>query len=145
MTPKILLRIAAFVILFHNIGHNIGQLGWKHSPDGAKQEVIERMIAVKSPFMGATHSMADYYDGYSFACTLAFLLISAILWFLTDDMALYTPLAKKIQVTLAIILFFWGINELIFFFPFAASFSLSAMLLIILALMRQKKTSEPHS
>ncbi len=115
MKPKILLRIASIIMFLHDIGHTFGHLTWKQSPDPAKQEVIKQMTDNKFPFMGAVRSMSDYYDGYGWASTLALLLIAALAW---------------------------GIDELIFFFPFAAAFSLLAFLLTGIAIfqIRNQKT-----
>src|SRR5260221_12106082 len=115
MKPKILLRIASIIMFLHDIGHTFGHLTWKQSPDPAKQEVIKQMTDNKFPFMGAVRSMSDYYDGYGCALTLALLLIAALAW---------------------------GIDELIFFLPCAAAFSLLSFLLTGIAIfqIRNQKT-----
>ncbi len=138
MNPKILLRIAAILMLLHAIGHTYGSLNWKKATDPAKQAVIESMMH-KFPFMGVERSVAEYYDGYGFACTLALLLITAILW-ITSNVAPHSiALVKNILVVLSFILLAWGIDELIFFFPFAAAFSLLSFLLTLVATLRLMK------
>jgi len=139
MNPKILLRIAAIIMLLHAIGHTIGALTWKKTPDVAKQAVIEFMTAHKFPFMGAERSMGEYYEGYGFACTLALLLIVAILWITSNVTPHSIALVKNILVVLSIILLAWGVDELIFFFPFAAAFSLLSFLLTLVATLRLMK------
>jgi len=139
MNPKILLRIAAIIMLLHAIGHTMGALTWKKTPDVAKQAVIELMTAHKFPFMGAERSMGEYYDGYGFACTLALLLIVAILWITSSVTPHSIALVKNILVVLSFILLAWGIDELIFFFPFAAAFTLLSFLLTLIATMRLMK------
>jgi len=139
MNPKVLLRIAAMIMLLHAIGHTLGALTWKKTPDVAKQAVIELMTAHKFPFMGVERSMAEYYDGYGFACTLALVLIVAILW-ITSNVTPHTiALVKNILVVLSFILLAWGIDELIFFFPFAAAFTLLSFLLTLVATLRLMK------
>jgi hypothetical protein len=139
MNPKVLLRIAAILMLFHTIGHTIGASTWKKTPDVAKQAVIASMTSQKFPFMGTDRSMGEYYDGFSFACTLALLLITAILW-ITSNVAPHSiALVKNILVVLSIILLAWGIDEMIFFFPFAAAFSLLSFLLTLIATLRLMK------
>jgi len=139
MNPKVLLRIAAILMLLHAIGHTIGALSWKKTPDAAKQAVIESMTAHKFPFMGVERSMAEYYDGYGFACTLALLLITAVLWITSNVTPHSISLVKNILFVLSFILLAWGIDELIFFFPFAAAFSLLAFLLTLVATLRLMK------
>lgn len=139
MKPKILLRIASILILFHDIGHTLGHSGWKHTDDPAKQDIINHMNGGRFPFMGAVHSMGDYYEGYGYASTLALLLIAAVLWIVSDAPAGSTDLVRKILLVTATVLLAWGIIELIYFFPFAASFTLLAMLLTAWATFNLKK------
>jgi len=89
--------------------------------------------------MGAERSMGEYYDGYGFACTLALLLIVAILWITSSVTPHSIALVKNILVVLSFILLAWGIDELIFFFPFAAAFTLLSFLLTLIATMRLMK------
>ena len=139
MNPKVLLRIAAILMFLHAVGHTMGALSWKKTPDAEKRAVIESMTAHKFPFMGEERSMAEYYDGYGFACTLALLLITAILW-ITSNVAPHSiALVKNILFVLSFILLAWGIDELIFFFPFAAAFSLLSFLLTLIATLRLMK------
>jgi hypothetical protein len=142
MKPKILLRIAAIIMLLHDIGHTMGALTWKQTTDSAKQEVINQMTEKKFPFMGAVRSMSEYYDGYGFASTLALLLIVILLWITSSVTSQTASLVRKILILLTIILLLWGIDELIFFFPFAAAFSLIAMLLTFIATIRLSNLKE---
>jgi len=131
--------MAAIIMLLHAIGHTMGALTWKKTPDVSKQAVIEFMTAHKFPFMGVERSMAEYYDGYGFACTLALLLITAVLW-ITSNVAPHSiALVKNILFVMSFILLAWGIDELIFFFPFAAAFSLLSFLLTLVATLRLMK------
>jgi hypothetical protein len=137
MKHKILLRSASIIILIHNLGHTFGALTWKHADDPAKQKIIDQMIEYKFPFMGASRSMGEYYDGYGFVSTLALLFIAAILWVLSG-VSLENKFVKKTLVITSVTMFFLGITELIFFFPLAAAFSLLAFVLTIFALLKQK-------
>jgi len=47
-----------------------------------------------------------------------------LLWIVSGATAQNTVLVKKIQAVMCIVLLAWGIDELIFFFPFAASLRL---------------------
>jgi hypothetical protein len=126
MMPKLLLRIAAILIIIHSALHTLGFSGWKQAPDPVEHGVIQQMTGHQFPFMGATHSLADYYDGFGYACSIALFLIGGILLIVASDLSSNTALAKKIIITLSIALLFWGIDELIFFFPFAAGLTLIA-------------------
>jgi len=139
MNPKVLLRIAAILMFLHAVGHTIGASTWKKTPDPAKQAVINSMTSQKFPFMGTNRSMAEYYDGYGYACTLALLLITAVLWITSNVAPHSVALVKNILFVMSFILLAWGINELIFFFPFAAAFSLLSFLLTLIATLRLMK------
>jgi len=136
MKPKILLRVASIVMILHDVGHMIGSLTWKQTAELEKQQVIEQMTEHRFPFMGAMRSMGDYYDGYGYASALAILLISVILWIVSGSAAQNPSLAKNILITISATLLLWGINELVFFFPFAAAFSLFAIALTFIALLQ---------
>jgi hypothetical protein len=139
MKTKLILRTAAIIMLLHDIGHTIGASTWRNAPEPEKQEVIKLMCDKKFPFMGKERSMGEYFDGYGFACTLAMLLIVIILWLVSNAETENTKLQKKIVLAVSIILLFWGIDELLFFFPFAASFSLISSALGFYAFFRLSK------
>ena len=120
MKPKLLLRIAAVLMFIHCVLHTIGFSGWKTDP--TRQVVIKAMTGQKLPFMGANRSMGEFYDGFGYASTIALLLIAVSLWIVSGELA-SRALAKKMILTLAVILAFWGLDEIIFFFPFATSIS----------------------
>ena len=126
MKPKLLLRIAAILMLIHTMGHSLGMAGWKNATDPIQKNVIDQMINNKFPFMGDVHSIADYYEGFGYACTIAMLLISVILWLTASETERASTFAKKIAFVLGVSLLAWGVDELICFFPFAAWTSLIA-------------------
>lgn len=126
MKAKIALRIAAVLMLLHDLGHTMGALTWKKTPDPAKQEVIRQMTDKKFPFMGKESSLAEYMDGYGIASTLAMLLIVIVLWIISGADNQTKAMAQKITLVIAVILALWAIDELIFFFPFAALFTVLA-------------------
>jgi hypothetical protein len=129
MRAKIILRAAAIIIFLHGIGHTMAVLTWKDDPDPKKMEVVRQMTENKFPFMGTSRSMGEYFEGFGIHGTLSLLLITLILWYASDVKEPNKNLNKKIILTVSIILLVWGIIELIYFFPFAASFSLISSLL----------------
>jgi hypothetical protein len=141
MKPKLLLRIAAVLILFHALGHTYGHLTWKLSPELTKQEVIKQMTENKFPFMGTVRSMTEYYDGFGFIVTVALLMIAVLLWVASNVTAQSVDLARKFVLTLSLALMAFGVLEVIYFFPFAAAFSFIASVLgfySIVLLTKQK-------
>jgi len=137
MLPKLLLRIAAVLILFHAVAHTFGHSRWKKAPGTEKQQVITAMTSHSFPFMGANRSMGDFFEGYGYACTLALLLIAWLLWVIATETG---ALAKKIVAAISICLLFWSAAEFIYFFPFAAIITLLAALLSLSAFFSIKKS-----
>jgi hypothetical protein len=139
MKPRILLRMAAVSMFVHVIGHTIGAATWKHAIEPAKQEVIRQMVEQRFPFMGTVRSMAEYYDGYGYASTLSLLLVVALLWILSDLADRNAAISAKILLPVSLYLLLLGIDETLFFFPFAAALSLLAALLGSLSFLTLKK------
>ena len=137
MKSKILLRISAVLIAIHAIGHSVGFLSWKDHVNATYDEVVKQMTGPKFPFMGASHSLGDYYDGFGLVITLALILCS---WFLfmaanmTDDD--HRSIATRMLLPLSAYLVGQGIIEIIYFFPFAAGLSLLAAALAIVVMFQ---------
>ena len=136
MNAKLSLRIAAIIMFLHDAGHIMGTLTWKKVSDPIEADVINRMDGNRFPFMGAVKSIGEHYDGYALATALALLLIAIILWLVSGAVEEDSNLSRKIIFTLSAILLFWGVDELLFFFPFAAAFSLLACVLCIYSLLK---------
>ncbi|HTD98800.1 MAG TPA: hypothetical protein VK668_05915 [Mucilaginibacter sp.] len=126
MKPKLLLRIAAVLILIHGVLHTIGFSQWKQDPDPARHEVIKQMTGQKFPFMGTSRNMGEYYDGFGYAGSIALILIAFLLWIVSGELSPNPSLAKKVIVVLSFGLLAWAIDEVIYFFPFAVGLALVA-------------------
>jgi hypothetical protein len=120
MSAKLLLRIAAALMLLHTLGHAIGALSWKKAPNPAVKAVIDAMLNNHFAFMGRSVSFGDFYAGYGYSMIGVLLLVAILLWILSE-----TP-SPRIIIALGLFLLFMGIIELIYFFPFAAAVSLLA-------------------
>ena len=131
MTYKLLLRIASIAMLVHFLGHTMGHLMWRDTPDA--EGVIGAMAGTLFPFMGTERSFADYYEGFSWFVVLMLAAAAVWLWVLSSrpvlDRALLWPLA-------IMLLGFAGI-ELVYFFPFAAGMSALAGICTVVALVRK--------
>ena len=128
MKPKLLLRIAAVLMLIHGILHTFGFSQWKQDTDPAKHEMIKLMTGQKFPLMGTSRNMGEYYDGFGYASSIALILIAVLLWIVSGELSSNLSLAKKVIVVLSFVLLAWAIDEAIYFFPFAVSLSLISCL-----------------
>lgn len=142
MKPKILLRIAAMLIFIHSVLHTFGFGTWKQAPDPVYKAIVDGMTGHKFPFMGAIRSLGDFYEGFGYASSIALFLISIVLWFVSDETSRSANLAKKIIYAVGTALVAWGIDELIYFFPFAAAITLTAAVLTLSSGFVMKKSSQ---
>ncbi len=136
MNSKLLLRIASGAMFFHLLGHTYGHSTWKQTTDPVKQGVLSQMTDHKFPFMGSMRSLADYFDGYSWATSIALFFFAVILWLVSGAVKENAGLAVKLLIAIAICLFAWSIDEFIFFFPFAACNTLLAAILTLVAIVK---------
>jgi hypothetical protein len=139
MKAKLLLRIASGAMLFHLLGHSVGNATWTQTTDPVKQEVINAMTNHDFPFMGAMRSMGDYYSGYGYCVSIALLFFAVVLWLFSGAVKENIALVYKLLVATTFFLFAWSIDEFIFFFPFAACTTLLAALLTTIAAIQLKK------
>jgi hypothetical protein len=135
MKPKLLLRVAAVIIFLHAAAHLMGHLHWKETTDPEKQVVISKMTDHFFPFMGMSRSMADYFEGFSNASSLGLLLMAFLLWVVAGD---NSPVTRKVTAGIFICLLFWGIDEVIYFFPLAAGMTLLAAAITFIAFLRAR-------
>ena len=135
MKPKLLLRIAAVLIFIHAVLHTFGFSQWKQDPDPAKHEMIKLMTGQRFPLMGTSRNMGEYYDGFGYATSITLVLIAVLLWILSGEILTSPSLAKKVILVISCSLLVWAADEVIYFFPFAASLSSAAGLCGFAALM----------
>lgn len=132
MKPKFSLRISALLVLLHTIGHAMGALTWKKAPNSTIQQVVDGMQNNHFDFMGRSISLGLFFDGYGFIMIGVLLLLTLLLWQLASEPN------HKVILMLSLFLLFMGICELIWFFPFAAAFSLLAGVISLYAYFKTK-------
>lgn len=126
MKPKLLLRLGAIIMILHLAGHTFGHLGWRKCTEPVREEVVRHMTEYKFPFMGAIHSIGDYYEGYGWTGGVALFFFAAIMWSLSAASVSESSIVRRQTIILTLCLLVWGVLEWIFFFPFAAAFTLAA-------------------
>lgn len=136
MKSKIILRIACLLILVHLLGHSLGHLQWDKPKDPKMQEVVKIMKGYSAQFMGATKSMANYYEGYSIIMFFVFAMTILILWSVSSFVD--KDIAVKILYPIAITYLAFGVIEYFYFFIFAASISFLAGVCVFLAINSAK-------
>ena len=135
MRSKLLLRIAAVLMLLHTVGHSLGMLPSSEPPNPRVGLVIKGMETEHFSFMGRITTLAQTFNGYGIILIFVLLLISVQLWQLAA-----TP-NKSMVLTLAVYLLITCCFEYIYFFPFAALFTLLAGIATVFAFYKLKVTS----
>jgi hypothetical protein len=129
---KLALRIAAILMLLHTAGHTMGALTWKNAPNVRVAAVVTGMENEHFDFMGRSLTLASFFNGYGFIMIGVLLLISILLWLLSS-----APVRSMILL-LGLFLVFMAIMEFIYFFAFAAAFSLLAGISTLFAYQKSK-------
>lgn len=137
MSSKLLLRIAALLIVVHMLGHVMGHLTWDKPEDPKMGEVVTAMKGYSTEFMGAQKSMADYYQGYSLMIFGIFGMAVALLWIASGIVTSDRAIARKMILPVGIAFLFFGVAEFIYFFPFAAGTSFLVGLLVVVAIAKK--------
>lgn len=137
MSSKLLLRIAALLIVVHMLGHVMGHLTWDEPEDPKMEEVVTAMKGYSAEFMGAQKSMADYYEGYSLMIFGIFGMAVALLWMASGIVISDRAIARKMMLPVGIAFLFFGVIEFMYFFPFAAGTSFLAGLLVVVAVAKK--------
>jgi len=128
MKQKTLLCIASVIMMLHTLGHTMGALTWKDAPNTAVKQVIEGMLGNRFDFMGRSVSIGGFFSGYGYSMIGVLLLISILLWLLSLEPN------KRFILALGLFLLFLSVIEFVYFFPFAAAFSLLAGMATLSAL-----------
>jgi len=130
MKPKVLLRIAAALMLLHAIGHTMGTLGFGQPKNPRVAAVLDGMRSEHFDFMGRSATLAQFFDGYGVSLIFVLLFVSVQLWLLSANPA------KQMLVGMGLFLTVTAVCEYIYFFPMAALFTLLSAVCVWVALFR---------
>jgi hypothetical protein len=139
MKAKVLLRIAAGLIFIHLLGHGVGHKDWDKPTDPRMMDVVTAMKSYQGEFMGAVHSMGDYYNGYSIIIFGLYGMSISLLWIASGLITEQSTIIIKILYPIGIAYLFFGVVEFLYFFPFAASMSFFAGVSTILSIVMAKR------
>lgn len=140
MSAKLSLRIACILIIIHLVGHAIGHATWDSPEDSGMQNVVNAMKDHEAEFMGATRSMADYFNGYSSIMFFVYAMSISVLWTCSSAAEINRIFARKILSPIALAYVAFGVIEFMYFFAFAGAISLGAGLLTLYAVYLLSKT-----
>ncbi|MCL2291166.1 MAG: hypothetical protein FWC34_10800 [Bacteroidetes bacterium] len=139
MKPKLILRIAAIVLILHAIGHSMGAFTWQKPDSGIPVEVVQTMQEVHFDFMGKENTMAAMFTGNGTAGIILLLLMSVILWVVSGWNNKFVT--KILWIVFCAILVL-AIAEVIYFFPMAYMLCFVAAGLVLWGIFKMKKIKE---
>ena len=137
MTPKLFLRIAFGLILFHLLGHTVGHFTWKDTEDPVLRELIQKMQSHSFDFMGTPQTLAGHHEGYSLMLGLTLIMLAVITWMFSTRIS-DTPQFKAVVLAIGIFFVVFGIVETIYFFPLPGVTSILAGTAYLMAANRAK-------
>lgn len=140
MTPKLLLRIAAGLVLFFAFGHTIGHTT-RHQAEGAQQTVLQTMQEVKFDFFGNTTSYDGMYNGLSLNLIFTLIAFVLILWFVSNTTNEKPKLAMQIVVPIALCLLGFAVTSFLYFFLVPAITCLLASVALGVAMITLNKST----
>ena len=133
--PKLILRIAACMIFINAAIHIYTHLQWTSATDAASHAIINQLPLAKLSFLGVTHTLSDYFDGYAYIVAIFLVLVGALLWALSDISEEYTAPGLKLLIPITIFLVVLFFYTILFFIPGEAGFSGLATLLCTRAIV----------
>ncbi len=136
MGPRLLLRISAVLMFIHALFHVLGHLKWKTLSSPSYDVVVKHMTERKFPFMGAEHSMGDYFDGYGYIIAIFIVLTGCLLWALSDISMKYPLVGLQLLIPITLFIILLTIDVFIFFFPAAAIYSGLATVCCTMAIVK---------
>jgi hypothetical protein len=137
MKTKLLLRIAAGLMVFHALGHTRAIATWQNPGSAVPAELIEKMQTIHFSFKGNDSTMAAFYSGNGYAATILLLLIAALLWIVSDW---ENKAAVKLLWPAALSVILLAVIELIYFFPLAVIISLITAGLVFFSIFKLSKS-----
>ena len=139
MSSKILLRIAAVVMLLHSLGHTFGVITWQDPNGEIPIEVVQKMQEVQFSFMGKDGStMAEFYSGFGYCGTILMIFIAALLWLFS---AWKDKSVTKVLWVTGLTTVMLSVVEIIYFFPMAVAFCLLTAALIFISIFLINKSN----
>jgi hypothetical protein len=135
MTPKLLIRIAAGLVLFFAFGHTVGHTT-RHQAEGAQQTVVTMMQDVRFDFFRNTTSYDGMYNGMSLNLIFTLIAFALVLWFVSNVTNEKPKLALQIVLPIALCVFGFAVTSFLYFFLVPAVTCLLASLALTFAALQ---------
>jgi hypothetical protein len=145
MQPKLLLRIAAFFILFVAVGHTLGNCTRKATTDARQQEIFKQMADYRFDFGGSMRSWDNFYDGMSLDVSLTLVIFTVLLWLISGPVNKYPVFCTSLLWAILACFTGFTIIGFMYFFIVPAICTLIASLLVTIVIFQLRKLSPINS
>jgi hypothetical protein len=136
ITSKLLLRIAAIIMLLHSIGHTVGFSNWQNPNGKVPVAVVQKMQHTHFLVQGKDTTMAASFSGSGYMASIFLLLIVSILWAFSSRAG---KDSSTVLLLTGVAIAFLVVVEFLFFFPMVALLSLTAATLIFISVFKINK------
>jgi hypothetical protein len=134
--PKLLIRIAAGLILFFLIGHSMGHFTRHDVTDLKEKEVLQVMSNNQFDLFGETTTYDHMYTGMSMNLIFTLLAFTIILWHISNIRTENKKLATQLLLPVTLCVFGFCITSFLFFFPIPAITCLIAGVILTFAIIK---------
>jgi hypothetical protein len=135
MKPWIWLRVAAALQAFFTFGHTVGGIPRKAIHGLQEQALFDAMRALQFDVMGSTRSNWDFYRGFSITVSIAFAVLTVLLWQLATMSRAQPANARPLVATILVgelLIAFVSLNDF-FIIPSVTAVLVSLCLAVTLA------------
>jgi len=139
ITSKLLLRIAAIIMLLHTIGHTVGSAGWQNPNGKVPADVVQKMQNTHFVIQGKNTTMAMSFSGMNYIASVFLLSVTCTLWIFSNRTG---KDASIILITVAAAIACVAVIEWLFFFPGVAFLSLAASVLTFVSVYKLNKITK---
>ena len=134
--PKLLIRIAAGLILFFAFGHTMGHFTRYDVTDPKEKEVLQIMSNNRFDLFGQTTSYDKMYTGMSMNLIFTLLVFTIILWHISNISTDNKKLATNLLLPVTFCVFGFSVTNFLFFFLVPAITCLVAGIISTFALIK---------
>ncbi len=139
ITSKLLLRIAAIIMFAHFLGHTVGFSKWESPTGQIPVDLVQKMQNTHFMVQGKDTTIAVSFTGSGYMASIFLFLIGAILW--TGSSRAGKDVSTILMLT-AFAIALLVVVEFLFFFPAVAILSLSAAVLVFIAILKTGRMAQ---
>jgi hypothetical protein len=141
MKPKLLIRIAAGLLLFFAAGHSIGHTQRHGVEDPKAKEVLQIMSDYKYDMFGEMRSYEENYSGMSLNLICTLLAFAAILWVISNGLT-NKKQSMVLLIPIVLCVFAFSITGFVYFFPLPAITCLITSIILVAAIVLLNRQSQ---